>query len=306
MSLQNLLTNIAVKQLAVRPFWTINMSNKAPMDFNYFRYTGKIAGAIDSKALTDLYTLMDFFKTEHNSVPQQFVYSLDCKRDGICILDIESKCPEDIKQKLLSELPYVYGDISMSGHGAHLMFPCPELDEITSSKIVMKEEHGWYEILLAHYVTFTDNTLPERDYKDQTKFLELWNTLKATQKLASKEGFDISKNRPEYNFSNYNALVANTKSRFKAKFTKRPIDYNNDMSKYEFAVVGSLKIALLTMLDFPIYHNLNLDLNQKVWIVFELAQEILEPRPKHDEFRDNMPWLLYITYNSFVTSYEKK
>lgn len=302
MSLQTLCENIAVRQLALRPFWTINMNGKIPMDFKYYRLTDKTLGATGDMSLVPMQEIIDYFMTKCKPpvIPQQFVYSLDCKRDGVVILDIEAKCPDDIKQDLIQNLPYCYGDISMSGNGAHLMFPCPPLDDITSNKVVMKEEHGWYEILLCHYCSFTLNTLPKKDFKDQTAFLQLWNDLAAKQTVSVKDDFDITANRPDFDFPEYTSFYANIKARFKSRFLKTIDDYNGDYSRYEFAVLGSLKFALQSMQDFPFYSHLNLDLNQKVWIVYEIATEVLEYRPKHDEYRDNMPWLLYSAYNAFA------
>ena len=59
------------------------------------------------------------------------------------------------------------------------------------------------------------------------------------------------------------------------------------------------------MLGFPKYKKLNLDDNQKIWIVYELATELIEHREKHDEFRNNMPWLLYRTVDCFTLKPKK-
>lgn len=63
---------------------------------------------------------------------------------------------------------------------------------------------------------------------------------------------------------------------------------------------------MMYMLDLPIFSRLNLDITQQIAIIYKIACEYLEYRPKHDEIRDGKPMLLYQTYNSFVTNYEKK
>ena len=298
--IQDFMNNPIICGLAQNPYWTINIDNKKPLDIINYKNTKYIRGAYDINCLTTLSDLISIL----NAIPQQFVYSLNAVRDNICVLDIEKKCPDEIKQRLL-KLPFLYGDISMSGEGYHLVFPCPELDEKTRQKIVMKEEHGYYEILLNHYVTFTDKTIfPVYDNTNTPiSFQEIWDEIKATQKIAEKECFDISAG-PDIDFPEYESFKTAILRSFNKRFQKKPDDYFNDMSRYEFGVIGSLRISMLYMLDMPMFKHVVLDTAQQIWIIYQLASEILEHRPKHDEIRDNKPWLLYQTYSSFTTKYK--
>lgn len=303
MSLQTLIDNPYIQQLADKPFWTVNIHGKMPMDFKGFLTDQQIRGAKDKSCLVSMTQILNYFMSLPTpATPEQFVYSLDCMRDNVVILDIESKCPEDIKRRLMTELPYVYGDISMSGNGAHLMFPCPPLDELTSKKIVMKEEHGWYEILLQHYCSFTLSTLPPSnlDTNDQTAFLKLWDELREQQKLFEKKDVDVTLQRPDLSFKECRQLKADILARFRSTFKKTLEDYNNDNSRYEFGVISSLKFAQLNILGYPQYAKLDLSENQRIWIIYELLPKILEPRPKHEETRDGMPWLLWRVCNCFA------
>lgn len=299
--IEHFIANEIIRQLAQKPYWTVNVDNKKPLDILEYEKTKRVWGATSDACLTDLSNLLRII----NAVPQQFVYNLNAARDGIVILDVEKTCPEDIKAKLL-QLPFIYGDISMSGLGLHLAFPCPVLDEITSKKIVMKEEHGYFEILLHHYVTFTNYTIfPQYTVENAPiQFQEIWDELRETQRISTKSEITMNIDDIDLDFPNYETLKDAITRNFKQRFKKTPANYSGDMSRYEFAVIGSLRVSMMYMLDLPIFSRLNLDITQQIAIIYKIACEYLEYRPKHDEIRDGKPMLLYQTYNSFVTNYE--
>ena len=66
--------------------------------------------------LVDLETVCKTLPTAANNT-----YHLDALIDKIVVLDVEPKCPEEIKRQFLS-LPYLYSETSMSGNGLHLIF----------------------------------------------------------------------------------------------------------------------------------------------------------------------------------------
>lgn len=300
--IQDFFDNQIIKYLAPRPYWTVNIENKKPLDIMEYDRTKKIRGAANDDALTDLNNLLRII----NAVPEQYVYKLNAVRDRIVILDIEKTCPDEIKAELL-KLPFMYGDISVSGKGYHLIFPLPDIDQIIANKTVMREEHGYYEILINHNVTFTNNTIfPQYDLANAPiQFTEIWNELKASQKIALKYDFDLDGDDVNLDFPQYNMLKDAVIRNFKQRFKKTPSDFYGDMSRYEFAVIGSVRYSLITMLDLPIFaRNITLDKRQQIMFVYNIITEILEPRPKHQERRDGKPLLLYQTYNSFVTNYK--
>lgn len=301
--IQDFFNNQIIRYLAKRPYWTVNIDNKKPLDIMEYERTNRIRGAANDDALTDLSNLLRII----NAVPEQYVYKLNAIRDRIVILDIEKTCPDDIKQTLLT-LPFMYGDISVSGKGYHLAFPLPEIDQITANKTVMREEHGYYEILINHNVTFTNNTIfPQYDLANAPiQFNQIWDELKASQKIAMKYDFDMDDENVNLDFPQHDMLKDAVIRHFKQRFKKTPSDFYGDMSRYEFAVIGSVRYSLMTMLDMPIFaKQTKLDKQQQITFVYNIVTEILDPRPKHQEKRDGKPMLLYQTYNSFVTSYKE-
>lgn len=300
--IEEIISNPVMKELALKPYWTVNIDQKKPLDIIALDTQRIIRGAQNDACLTNLSELLRIV-----GVPQQLVYHLDAKRDGLVVLDIEKTCPNDIKSQLL-KLPFIYGDISMSGLGYHLVLPCPILDEITSKKIVMREEHGYYEILLSHFVTFTDKPIQPLYTAENSpvSWQAVWDDLKERQRLASKKEIEVDPDDIDLDFPKHDLLKDAVVRNFRQRFMKTPDSYFGDMSRYEFAVIGSLRLSLIRMLDMPMFANLNLDIKQQILFIYEIASEIIEPRPKHEEIRDGKPWLLYQTYNSFVTKYDQK
>lgn len=298
--IQHFIENEVIRYLAKKPYWTVNIDEKKPLDIVAYKNTGRIYGASNESCLTDLSSLLKTL----NAIPAQFVYSLNAVRDGIVVLDIEKTCPDDIKQTLL-DLPFLYGDISMSGKGLHLIFPCPPLDEMTSKKVVMKEEHGYYEVLIHHFVSFTNYTIEPRYTVENApiQFQEIWDKLVETQRSTIKKEIEFDMNKIDLDFPRYSALYQSVIANFRQRFKKTPDDFYNDMSRYEFAVIGSLRYSLKLMEDVPVFKKyIELTEEQEIAIVYDIAKEILEYRPKHDEIRDGKPMLLYQTINSFATA----
>ena len=301
--IQDFIANPVIKQLAKKPYWTVNIDNKKPLDIIEYKNTGNIRGAKTENCLTrlsDVFTIL-------NAIPAQFTYSLDAVRDNYVILDIEKKCPDDIKETLL-KLPFLYGDISMSGQGFHLILPCPPLDEITMNKVAMKEEHGYYEILIHHYVTFTNNTIFSQ-YTEATspvKFIDIWNELRTSQKNAMKKEYDVEITETQLDFPLYPVFKDAVTRNFLQRFKKTPADFNQDMSRYEFAVIGSIRYSLSIMLQIPMFsRQIKLDENQEIAVVYDIAKDVIQHRTKHEEIRDGKSMLLYQVINSFATTYNK-
>lgn len=302
--IQDFINNDVICQLAVKPYWTVNIDGKKPLDIVAYDTMKVIRGAQNESCLTDLNNLLRIV----NAIPQQFVYSLNAPRDGFVVLDIEKTCPDEIKDRLL-DLPFLYGDISMSGKGCHLIFPCPPLDEVTINKVAMKEEHGYYEVLIHHFVTFTNFTmLPRYDASNAPiQFQQIWDELKSTQRLATKTEMEFDIDSVKLDFPQYDVLKDAIIRNFKQRFRKRPDDYGGDMSRYEFAVIGSVRVSTNLILDVPVFaRKIKLDEMQKIMLVYQIVTEILEPREKHNEIRDGKPMLLYQTCNSFVTNYQSE
>lgn len=287
--------NSFIKAIAENEKWTISDKDKRPIDMKAFLEEGKVWGMSFNRKynpLIDLNKLIDKVPNATNHA-----YRLEAAIDGFVILDIEPKCPDVIKQELM-KLPYIYGETSMSGNGLHLVFELPKdlwkKYPVIHNKLAIKEKHGYYEILLNHMVTLTRNMLPEQtSVKDVSEFRQIFETLamdaKETQITKSEiyiEDIDTDK-IPHY---------GRTMSVLRAqRYTKKPSDFYNDMSKYEFGMTGFYYRSLMKLLKSPYYKNVTYTDEEIAIILYMLLLDNLEFREKHNTKRNNMPWLLYMT-----------
>jgi hypothetical protein len=294
--------NPVIQKLAHSPRWTVNVENKMPIDMQTLKTSGRIFGATGEHSLTTLPELLDVFQ-QMQMLPSQFVYFLDAERDGFIVLDIEPACPDVIRNDLLN-LDFIYGDISASGNGYHLVFECPPLNEVTRRKRVMKHPDKYYEILLHHYVTFTQNIILPTQVPSAKSFLTIWNELAAIQKTAVTSSLTVNAvERPTFDNPIQQKLYEKIIEAFKNRFNKTPANYNGDVSRYEFGVIGAVRSYMRQMLEFSLFEDIVMDENEEIWMVYDIVSEVLEHRDKHDERRGGQPFLFYLVCRSFATSY---
>lgn len=286
--------NPFVKQISDVEKWTVSDKDKRPIDMHALIHKQKVWGLAFDRGynpLVNLQTLCETIPSATNNA-----YYLDALVDKFVILDIEPKCPNHIKQKFL-ELPYLYGETSMSGNGIHLVFDLPEkvLNNYPDAKLklALKEEHGWYEILLNHMITFTRNSLPPSPCKeDITIFDNIFELLAMKAKPSSTANeqilvTDINTDDIPY----FDKLVQPLKSQ---NYGKTPADFHNDMSKYEFGATGFYHRALTKLLNNNKYKDHEYTDEEKAVILYSVTSEKLPFREKHEQIRNNMPWLLYV------------
>lgn len=279
-----------IKSIANNEKWTVSDNKKRPIDMFVYKYRHQITGAIftDNKSLVSLAELCNLIPDASNNA-----YFMDTLVDDFVVLDIEPICPDDIKQKLLMT-PYVYGEISLSGKGYHLIYHTPKCFEkypIAQKKIVMKETHGYYEVLLQHYVTFTRNMLPPATGTES--FDDIFEQLASAQTVTHKKDIDVKEFKPDNipSESRICDILMHT------EYKKTPADFYNDISKYEYGFMGFLHYKLKNILsnkNITQYRNHEYSDNEIAWILYTVAKEKIPYRPKHDEYRNNLPWLLYL------------
>ncbi|MCI4659634.1 hypothetical protein [Cryobacterium zhongshanensis] len=284
-------SNPIINAIADIPRWTVSDNEKMPINMRELMKTGRIWGAheISDECLVTLDNMVDFLPAAANNA-----FYLRAQTDGFVVLDIEKTCPPDIALELL-KLPNFYSELSMSGKGYHLVLPLPTNFweyPIATGKKVLKEEHGWYEILLDHWVTFTRVPVPAgRLHPD----LEpgAWELLYATLAEGAIEAptseFDLSAERPE--IPRLEQILD--------LMTRKPLeksleDFNSDYSRFEFSALGVLynrmRPILVAIADAE--PDAVLDESVKSWLIYEAATRILPHREKHDEIRNGLPLLL--------------
>lgn len=288
--------NNFIKFIALNPKWTISDKEKKPISIYALKeyLTGKTHnlpyGASQYK-IDDMTTLDDLLDIMPNAA--NHAYSLDCQKDHWLVLDIEKTCPNNLKKRFLS-LPYLYGERSLSGKGIHLILPLPKNWEKFKTYHQMpklQEKHKWFEILMAHWVTFTRNSLPESVSKGDgtltvdTVFEYLTKQVKPAKHIDIKTL--TKKPKIPYEHRILNALQD-------YQYSKTLNDFYKDESRFEFATAMFIIRSLNEIFNtYATLAAINYTPNQIAYLTYEELQKRLPYRPKHDEVRQNMPWLLY-------------
>lgn len=280
-----------IKSIADKEKWSVSDNTKRPIDMKAWIYEKRIYGARMDDTVNPCVSLSRLCSTIPDAA--NHAYYLNAIADKFVVLDIEPKCPEDIKQNLLNT-GYIYGEISLSGQGFHLVHPLPDCFyeyPVLKKKIVMKESHGYYEILLNHWVTFTRNMIGPARCQNNI-FENIFRELAANQKEVVRTDIDVNILKPE-NIHKEDYLLDVLSH---CAYSKTPDDFDGDISKYEYGCIGFLYWnlnRLLTASYIKAEHEYSP--NEITWLLYEAAKAKIPYRAKHDEFRDNLPWLLYLS-----------
>lgn len=300
-------TNPAVRALAGTPRWTISGridddpegKHKAPIDLCELVRNGRVRGAwsISEQCLVDLHEL-----TERVPCATNTAYYLRAASDGLIVIDIEPDCPEEIAKQILSIPGLLYIERSMSTLGFHALAALPVnfYDfPVAADKRVLREAHGWYEILLDHWVTFTRWTLSadeliapaEQPLTDLTSVEALYASLAALAKRGSTAASSsiIIDSAPQIHASEQivTAMVTAAQPRL-----KQPSDFNHDLSRYEFSVLNILYQLMLPQLVGYVNYGASYSAGDQAWLVYQAATRVLPPRAKHNERRNGRAFLL--------------
>ena len=313
--------NAAICSLASTPRWTVSgqigdlnpedpekePTRKAPIDVRYLLngcnpgclHAGPVRGAwaTDEQCLLTLDELSARLPTAANCA-----FYLRAATNGLIVIDIEKTCPPEIAQQLLALPGLLYSEESMSGLGYHLIAPLPENFNdfsVGAGKRKLQEEHGWYEILLDHWCTFTRRPVA-------AEVLERAQTVTVTDpqfttvadlyaSLAekAKESSTVAAVRTSVEIPHIpHASTIIRKARLRARHRLKTLDdFHGDYSRWEFSVLGTLYREMLSPL-IQFSGQTGYSQNARVWLLYQAAVEELPHRPKHNERRNNRPFLL--------------
>lgn len=288
--------NPVITALAGASRWTVSDKNKRPIDMQEFIMSGRNvlrgASAADATCLVTLPELQNALPHATNAA-----FFLRAQVDGIMIIDIEKTCPPHVRDELL-RLPALYRERSMSGIGRHLVMPLPtNLHEFPDAigKTKLQEEHGWWEILIEHYITFTRNTagltLEHPTGHNQTSWEDTYASLATSAvKTQSADILDVDVDRPDP-LPDQDALLDKMLA---MPYRKTLDDFRGDHSRYEFGLLGYLYGRLDTLLQTTQFTPFAASASSahKAWMLYEAISQTIEHRPKHDELRRGTPLLL--------------
>lgn len=316
--------------LASKEKWTVSDKNKRPIDIRHLFDTGSVRGASFTYSdgtprpnpLVNLTTLITQLPDAANHA-----FMLNAYDDQCVIIDIEPDCDPILRDELLELMPAsLYTELSMSGKGYHLVMPAPQalLDNylIAQTKTALKSGKD-FEILINHWVTFTRKAITytgTTTYDEAlTKWQQLWDT-HASQATTTTTARIQSHATTEYildedvdpkQYHVDQTIIHNITEAFADYLAASPhvktlADFDHDHSRFEFSrfmVITRLSYKELfndhlTRHSFPYITSHDINLTQLTRIVYHVARDVLDYRPKHDEVRSGLPYLLYVAINA--------
>lgn len=302
--------NPAIRALAGQQRWTISgklnedSKGKAPIDVRHLIDTnGRVRGAWarDAQCLVDLHELADRVPNAANAA-----FYLQSITDGLMVIDIEPGCPPEVALNLLALPGAIYTETSMSGRGYHLVTPLPtNLRDfpIAAAKKVIREEHGWYEILLEHWATFTrqpidHGLLAEAAALDlasepfssiEDLYSSLAKTAKATKAVSTEVG-TVGAEAPK--IPGMGRIIRQSIAAAEPWF-KTLDHFDGDRSRFEFSILGTLyRQMVFQMAAVSEERNVDFSSSDQAWLLYLAAMESLPRRAKHSEQRNGRPFLL--------------
>lgn len=330
-------TNPTIAYLGHKQKWTISTQNdvrvdpndenskliyakKMPVDAQELRRSGRVVGARIANMQETLVTLDDLAAFLPNAANCAFY--LNWKFDQVIIVDIESTCPPETRDRLLTLLPYaLYAEVSMSGRGYHIILPAPPetlIDPYVQNKKVIKDPNGYFEILLEHWVTFTRTPIPQEIVDNAAHHPQpldpytFWNECVAQAKQQHADSgytdLDIDMSTvlsDDPKVAYYEQQIINRAHNICLKMPsskKTLADFNNDTSRFEFSTLMRAANAIGEVLYLDALdqwsesnsHNpppTGVDLEQTSRLTYLLGVHILPHREKHDGTRNGMPYL---------------
>lgn len=300
-SFPNFYTNRAILSIANKPRWAVSDTNKRPIDIPTLTNPDpEFARVVGVREITNghLVTL-----PELTNIPIEFrnnAYYLRANIDNILVLDIEPSCPTEIRDQLL-RLPYLYAETSMSGKGFHLIMPLPDnyhdYPNATAKK-KLQEPHKYYEIIIEHWITFTRSvllpTIQPQNFSNTT-WEKVYASLAIEAKPTIKTDIDMDNEKPS--IPHEPEIVNIITQMYSSRQTKSLTDFNGDHSRYEFSVLGSLRYHLENTIIASQFNDHKYSNIEKAWLIYLAIQNIIEPRDKHEQYREGLPILLYSAIN---------
>ncbi|MCJ0875168.1 hypothetical protein [Streptomyces sp. AP-93] len=315
--------NPAIRTLASACRWTISgqigeetsddpnkpPKRKAPIDVRHLldgcmpscQHAGPLRGAfaLDETCLLTLDELTAAIPNAANAA-----FYLQAQTDGLLVLDVEADCPPGVATELLRLPGILYSELSMSGQGFHLVMPLPKNFHdfpVAVGKRVLREEHGWYELLLDHWSTFTRQPVPDLivahvKAATSTPAFASIEDLYAQLAVNASESSGISasavntaEDMPDIPYSQVIVEQALAGARHQLR---DPGDFNHDLSRWEFSVLGSLYGWMRMQLRAYSALGVEYSTGDIAWLLYKAALDVIPARPKHNERRNGRPFLL--------------
>lgn len=320
---RSFLAHPVIAKLKDQRQWAVtDMRDKKPLNMHEFFSTGELwpLSMHNRDAFLTLPEILDGYRNLHDTLsevnpnaaatityPVNFALFLNQDTSSVCIVDIEPACPDELKAQFL-DTPFIYGEVSMSGKGYHLIYPVPgslmRKYKETAQRSVVKEPHKYYEVHFEHWVTFTMNQVVPPDSPAHTLEAIIEPVFAETDIAVAKSHVEAAEEVPD----TLDALAEQFLPTMLEVARRIPYNVNDntddDLSRRDFCVCLWLARKLAPVVRMKVQSNQCHELtdNEIVHLLAAIAEEILPYRDKWETIRNNMPWVTYNCYRAFQSA----
>ena len=306
---RNFYDNPVIQELSDIPRWTVSDEDKMPVSINsllqHYQYSSTYGDGkggkrnyygASSRKPEDMVRLIRLLNIMPKAPNNAFYLDND---HTYVVLDIEPKASAEQKRQFMA-LPWKYAEVSMSGHGIHLIIDYPtRLFQAypQANRPTLKSPDSTFELHVAHWITFTRNVIARDDTWGTQDPIKLLRPLfEAQSRTVSTSVLDTTLiENPDEEIPHFAEMMTDIK-RIMATYTKTPTSFENDWSRYDFSVATKMvrglafisateKRYLLPELTYEqiastIYYGLD-------WYMTASGHD----RKKHHELRNGNPFL---------------
>lgn len=335
--------NPLISKLSADPNWTVSDNKKRPVNAKILLETYQLFNAkLDEKKDWPLVTLPEL-DADKNLDCVNRAYRLRARENRVIAIDVEPIAPNWMKHQVLN-FPAQYTELSKNGGVHALILVPEYLinednrylfDDLSVFKEpVPKDNNGkdlrsaFFEVIFNdHYLTFTKRMLTEKpcaDYENDPvarqflvsfliNILEMDQKRKAEREVIRQYQIDMIDReldeKKQADIRSFLNMEIFEKARSKS-IERKANDFAGDTSRYEMSVASGIAYYVIQnhkiALDTNSSRELAESLSEKdlAYAIYLMLKDVVPHREKHDEYRNDMPWLLFISKRAyeFVTA----
>lgn len=281
-----LMTHPGLETLATQSRWTVSDKDKRPIHLGMLRDQKRIMGLRPDDLSYGCVTL-DGVEPILGAPATNYAYRLIASIDRVCVVDIEPGCDPHMRDELFT-LEHTYAEMSSSGHGFHLVCPLPSMFS-ADFPVALKHPSGGFEVLFEHWVTFTGREITLPKPKISTSIDDvcdpLWSAYRLRQSRKTDIAIDLSRIADDVPHAE-DMIAYITRFPFQKELSDFPDPHREgDHSRYEYYCLGQLLYRLRS--------RFTLNPTQQAHIIASALSQMIPHRPKHDTYRDGLPFIVY-------------
>lgn len=339
MNLDGFVANPLIHKIGKEAFWGFSDDDKRPLDARHYIDTGnlrmfRMEDEHDTSALVTLAELEDDKNLKYVNRAYRF-HENGKRRNPLMCIDVEKIANEELVQKMMT-LPMHYAEFSKSG-GIHILIEVPRciidtdinyLFNLTAFKDLSEE----FEIIFnKHFCTFTKKVIQTRtpdfsnaDTPDSKKLKEfLLNIVALDEKAAlireQRKGI-VLKDVPIYeeeNLPDHIVALAELMPQDYLEYLSgiSEADYEHNLSRYEYNIATRISGKLYNCIEestdpflssYLTKSPLDLDVWDYIYATYVHMKTVLPHRPKHNQKREGLAWLLYLSRDASIYIHSQK